>query len=260
MIDAKKRGSNAFREMREKLVSLPDELSPQDAGALLALLKETPPESEWVRVTWAAFVNDALNRLRSLDKIPEGLVGGMDSLNADQTAPEVLRDYALQHLGGLAVEKKLSPSDRIIISACLERNRRDRLSSRCGTALNVTENLLAQHSATESPSIPGPCTREQLVDDCLSVLKSENSSEHGQISALGVLGRLKSGSGVEIARSLLSSSASPVLVKAAALSYLAPYANDADREMCRGLSASSDRRLSVPARRLLKQSSLQTQH
>lgn len=262
----KKQGSNNFRAMREKLMTLPSDLSESDALALMELLRETPSPSIWVEITWAAFVNDSFNVLRSLKTLPSGFVATLDNLNREPSNPVVLRDYALQHLCELTGEyfedfsnrTSLSSDDLTRLADCLRRNRKDTTSTLCGTALNESEMIWSKPQVSEEKFRLIFRGGEELSQDCLAVLNTPESCEHARISALGVLSRLQSDAGMSHARKWMTAREATILVKAASISYLSPYLKEEDKHYLQQLTTHNDKRLSIPATFALKKAAKQS--
>lgn len=262
----KKQGSNNFRAMREKLMTLPSDLSESDALALMELLRETPSPSIWVEITWAAFVNDSFNVLRSLKTLPSGFVATLDELNREPSNPAVLRDYALQHLCELTGDyfedfsnrTSLSSDDLARLADCLRRNRKDTTSTLCGTALNESEMIWSKPQVSEEKFRLIFKSGDELSQDCLAVLNTPQSCEHARISSLGVLSRLQSDAAMSHARKWMTAPETTILVKAAAISYLTPYMQEEDKHYLQQLTTHNDKRLSIPATVALKKATKQS--
>lgn len=272
----KKMGSTQSRAMNQILGTLPAQLATHDALALMEILKDMPVSGTWEELTWAAFVNNSLNLLCSLETLPPHFVETLNAINADISQPLVLRDYALQHLGALAissqnshVKQTLTAQDRQIIKDCVQRNRRQGAYSLAGTALNISmillENPLSKgghatdvfEGVEEAACFPIVMTKEEIIRDCQSILSSQDSCQHAVINAFSSLALLQCtfaqpSTVVSQAREIVSSDKIPVLVRTAAMGYLASCKKEKDKPLWESLAKSPDKRLSFPAVEILR--------
>ncbi len=72
-------------------------LTPQEIDTLYTLLNHTPKAGH--EESWWVVVNEIMEQMRKQAIAPERYTPAMLAIIRDENAPEVLRDYAIQHLG-----------------------------------------------------------------------------------------------------------------------------------------------------------------
>lgn len=79
--------------------AIPLDLAESEIGALLGFIRQPRPAG-FTELQWGSVVNDIEETLTT-QRVPSGRVArALASIRRQPAAPAVLRDYALQHLGG----------------------------------------------------------------------------------------------------------------------------------------------------------------
>lgn len=255
-----KRGNAAYDTVRKYLFALPDGISSRDAEALLDILME-PPAAHWSSLGWGAIFNDGMNVLRQMKNAPPGFARRLMECHADETRPEVIRNYALQHFGSLLVTyyrdpegkgKRVFPksSERMEVEKELMAALRPKNGAMMGTACNLADDIL---NACALSGAQSPIKMEELGACCRDIALSGEESEHARITAFGFLARHVIPDAAEGARGIMDDSSQSVLLRAAAIHYVGKLGREQDQASLEKLARNSDVRLSVPARTILKE-------
>lgn len=261
LLDQCSKGNDFYNDIRETLYSLPKELSRADACALEKVFLATP-SPQWSELCWAAVVNDGLNVLRNLNTSPPHFADNLMSCCRDSSRPSVIRDYALQHLGVLLIDWYGASSGKSVLSASnsQERTRMIQFLSEfmspqsgalAGTACNAVDDIIM---VCERKGIEAPFCLQALFENCKVLFSDNAQSVHARISALGILARHATPQARVEALSVMTDERHPVLLRAAAVHYIAVLSDERDVSLLHEFVLNKDHRLSAPARKILSNS------
>lgn len=254
-----KRGKIAYDSLRRRLFALPRELSSHDAQALLNILME-PPAETWTMLGWAAIYNDGLNVLRRMKNPPPRFPRQLLNVYEDNSRAHVIRDYSLQHFGSMLVTYYSNPegrgrlvfptqAERMEVEEALRKALLPGKGAIMGTACNLADDIM---EACVRSGMEPPVTRQEMGEICAKIASSETEELAARISSYGFLSKYKQPVILPISREYMRDKKQPVLLRAAAIHYVARFAEGEDRELLGKLAKDTDLRISFPAREGLK--------
>lgn len=91
-------GDRTLATRLEAVWSLSKPLAPADQDALLNLLSDTRSYTNLELGQQAYFLNEVMNKLRAVGVDPRRLTESLTKMALDESQPNVIRDYAIQHL------------------------------------------------------------------------------------------------------------------------------------------------------------------
>ena len=235
---------------------LPRTLSDPDIAALGRWLRAPVPAGRTVD-THASFFNEVCNALgRQPGGLPAPIAVDLLAIHADPASPDVLRDYAFQHLGTACLRTARDTATAFPRAAVIQRLRAatgegDAASAQThtwsGTALNMLD-LLSREGIPDAPSADWIASRAHAL------ATASDTCEHTRISAYGMLARRHNGSALAQARILAADAARSVMLRLAALNYIGTCGDPAaDRPLLDTFSTSSDERLAFASREARQQ-------
>ena len=235
---------------------LPRTLSDPDIAALGGWLR-APLSAGRTIDTHASFFNEVCNALgRQPGGLPSPIAADLLAIHADPASPDVLRDYALQHLGTACLRTARDTATAFPRAAVIQRLRAatgegDAASAQThtwsGTALNMLD-LLSREGIPDAPSADWIASRAHAL------ATASDTCEHTRISAYGMLARRHNGSALAQARILAADAAQSVMLRLAALHYIGTCGDRAaDRPLLDTFSTSSDERLAFASREARQQ-------
>jgi hypothetical protein len=214
------------------------DMSLEQRGMLVEFLRQHRLPEDVSQAQWIELKNEAWNRLRN-DLGSHALFEGVALSvfeNADQ--PEVLRNYALQHLGAWLLDGYAS--ERVLHR--MWRALEEVQSSIAGTAL-----IGLASAGAESRGV----SAEWLSSAALDLARNREASEASLIAALQVLGEWKNARGMAMAAEVAADRARSVPVRLAALAAAAgAFGAKGWDSRIQSLETEQDDRLKNAARRL----------
>jgi hypothetical protein len=216
------------------------ELSGEQRRLLFGFLHEGTLPEDVSQAQWIEFKNKAWNRLRN-DPGSFGFVENAAlAVLEDAGQPEVLRNYALQHLGAWVLDGHATPRAVARIRQALE----EVDNSIAGTALI---------SLAEAARMARGVSQDEVSQAALSIARNPRVSEASLISALQILGEVQSSRGRTVALALAGDATRSVSVRVAALAAagVSPHSREGERWV-RTWDVQPDERLRIAARRLLR--------
>ena len=239
---------------------LPRTLSDPDIAALGGWLRAPVPAGRTVD-THASFFNEVCNALgRQPGGLPAPIAADLLAIHADPASPDVLRDYALQHLGTACLRTARDTATAFPCATVIQRLRaatgegdaapgalasgrhargpmddtRIRLIQEAGPVLDSEpfESVATAPTHTWSGTalnmldllsregIPDAPSADWIASRAHALATASDTCEHTRISAYGMLARRHSGSALAQARTLAADAAQSVMLRLAALNYI----------------------------------------
>lgn len=223
---------------------LPTDLAPQDLRALIAFISGPPP-THFLETEWGSLVNDIEEAL-TVQKTPSHEVAqALIAIHRDETSRQLLRDYALQHLGGFAIYlvhtgHLPAPVDSPIAS--LFTNLVAELDSAAGhadrpwagTALNLLDGLLR---AADSHGLNLPnLTADHLVQLAIPLALNPSAPLNVRLPGLQVATRRHAPEVLPLARRILETPDASIMLIQCASATLAELGTPDDLKLLERLA------------------------
>ena len=178
--------------------------------------------------SWHWIVDELISSLRGMGADPTEITTRLVALYLDRKQHEVVRDYALQHLGHLRSEGgDIELIEQALVGAISEKE-----GSIAGTALLALnqKGLLADTAET-----------------AIKVAEDVNASLHSRVTAIQVAGKQGDVKVLPLAIEITENRLAPVLLRMAAIATLADLGATDQLPLIKDLSLSMDTRLSAAA-------------
>lgn len=200
-----------FHQRLEAVHRLPANLLPGQLDALMGMLSE-PSNQPGIHV----LKNDLLNALRSQTLPPEALTQCLIEMFQDPRHDEVVRDYALQHLGAWY----LQTDQRSDVQETLWQATQPGQGHLAGTALLALHRLANRGAAVDPARLSATAFR----------LAQSNTSIHAKITALRICGERRIPGTAQLARQVLAET-SEVSLQLSAIATLGEVGQFSDSEL-----------------------------
>ncbi|MES2996357.1 MAG: hypothetical protein V4733_06055 [Verrucomicrobiota bacterium] len=205
---------------------IPTDLAVHDIDALLTFITGPQP-GKFSLGEWGSLTNDIQEAL-SVQKVPnEKVARTLIATFRDENRPQLMRDYALQHVGGFAIylvhtahtRKGKLPAFFNDLTAELLTAAQDSSKPWCGTAFNLLGGILraAEYRTMEIPGV----NAETLTALALSAAKDTTAPLNARLPALQLAARHKSPDAAALAREILNDRESPLMLVQSAAAVLA---------------------------------------
>lgn len=224
--------ASRYRVRAAAIASLPRDLPPESAAALLAYVASTGDVLRLERV--AALKNDILNVLRRQRDVPAALSSTLIAMLASRAYPSVILDYCVQHLGAMQNACR-SDAERDEIHHALHEASFASAASYSGTALYAM--------ADDSRASPDDLAFLRRRTVALAAAADPNA----RLSAVILVGERGYTEALPPLRAILDDPASPVPLRAAAIAALGRLGTPADLARLSALRRSSPDPRLVPA-------------
>lgn len=214
--------STPYLKLNYVIKELPTDLAPHDISALLTFITSPRPQS-FTEGEWGSLTNDIQEAL-SVQTVPNREVARvLIQTFRDQGQSQMMRDYALQHIGGFAIylvhtahtrDGSLPPFFNDLTKELLTATT-DSTRSWAGTAFNLLDGLLraAQYRSIQIPGI----TPEALASLAVPLASNPKAPLNARLPALHVASRHKAPEALVQARAILADpKANIMLVQSAA--------------------------------------------
>ena len=186
--------------------AVPLDLAESEIGALLGFIRQPRPAG-FTELQWGSVVND-IEEILTTQRVPSGRVArALSSIRRDPAAPAVLRDYALQHLGGFCIHLvRTAGGDRpgffpgMLAEVAEAAGKRDDPSA--GTAINLLDGILRAAEETGRP-VPG-LDPDRVVALALPLAADQAAPLNARLPALQAAARRGSPEALAVARSVLA--------------------------------------------------------
>ncbi len=237
---------------------LPNNLSPHNIDALIDFISGPRPP-KFQEAEWGSLTNDIEECLTGQTVPSEKVARALIAIFRDSSKIQMQRDYALQHVGGFAIhlvhtsrigQEELSPladSDLPNLHTPIFKSLLAELKSAAaqvsrpwsGTALNMLDSVL-RTADSRAFAIPG-LTAEELVALAIQIARDPSAPLNARLPALQVAARRDSPIAGEIAREILSSPDSGLMLVQSASAALARLGTTEDLPLLQTASASATR-------------------
>ena len=155
---------------------------PADDGYHLLVWATGPMPPRFSQETWAELANDTLNILRNQENPPAEMTSRIVGMFRDPDAPAVMKDYAIQHLGGwladrdpLASWEKDAAAQKLIAEVIME----------AAATVDATYAGTALYSLIEiSSRLPELVSQEKMDALIITAVESPATHKLTRISAL----------------------------------------------------------------------------
>lgn len=235
------KGDGSYATRFEALRLLGRDLKPDELEALYAFVEKTPapklkPAEE------AALKNDILNLLRNQATPPAGLADLLLKMQADPAQPQVMRDYALQHLSECYGETSGHVEKKRIEAAFWE------AAGQTKGSIPGTSMLALYRFAGSNPGID----RARLGQQALDAAGNGACDATVRTTALQVCSLLGVSQAGETAMELVRADGTPAPLKISALAALGDLGGPEAATALKQVAEGNDERLKVPARAALE--------
>lgn len=221
---------------------LPLNLAPHDIDALIGFIS-APRPPKFQEAEWGSLVND-IEECLTVQTLPSGKVAqALIAIYRDESKIQMQRDYALQHVGGFAiylvhtgaVSSPLLPR----LTDELKQAASDGSKPWSGTAFNLLDGLLraAEYRSVEVPGL----NADRLVEMALPIARDPSTPLNARLPALQVAARHNSPAARDLAREILSSPDSSLMLVQCASATLARLGTAEDLPLLQTASASAGR-------------------
>lgn len=225
---------------------LPTDLAAHDIEALIAFIMAPRPPA-FQDAEWGSLTNDIQEAL-SVQTVPSQKVcEALIATYRDESRIQLMRDYALQHIGGFAIYLVHTRSVREDTLPPFFGDLTGELNSAAtqtfkpwsGTALNLLDGLLraAEYRSVEVPGLNG----ESLVALALPIARDPSAPLNARLPALQVAARHDSPAARDLAREILSSPEPGLMLVQSASAALARLGTADDLPLLRSVSANATR-------------------
>ncbi|MFT3992210.1 MAG: hypothetical protein QM680_12455 [Luteolibacter sp.] len=209
--------STPYLKLNYVIKELSVRLVQPDIDALLQFITQPKPGA-FSEGEWGSLTNDIQEALTVQNVPNEKVAGVLIATYRDPSRSQLMRDYALQHIGGFAIhlvhtrKSANHPPPEFFDSLVSELIAAASDSSKpwCGTSLNLLDGLLraAEYARIEVRGV----SAERLCALALPVVKDENAPLNARLPALQLLSRHRSPQSVEMARGILSEGDSKLML------------------------------------------------
>lgn len=237
-------GKGRFNDFQARLLAVGElgkDLSPADIESLYAYLLYPAEDASILPAQSFALRNDVLNVLREQTHPPARLTDVLLAIRNNELQPEVMRDYALQHMAPWYV--KASPIDREKLLADLQAAAAERTRSYAGTAL-LALNRVQRENPSEQLST--------LRTNILQIVEDSSANLLARISAVQLSGELRIVTARNAVGAIARDPAQPVALRVAAVGALGGLQGEQENSrILAELAGGKDRRLRSAAARAL---------
>src|SRR6478735_9570520 len=235
-----------YLKLNYVIKELPTNLAQHDIDALLTF-SMAPRPAAFQDGEWGSLTNDIQEAL-SVQTVPSQKVcEALIATYRDETRIQLMRDYALQHIGGFAIYLvhtrdtrggTLPPFFNDLVAE-LKAAASDSSKPWCGTSLNLLDGLL-RAAEYRSVAIDG-VTAEVLVSLAIPVASNPAASLNARLPALQLTSRRGSPQSLELARGILAKADSGIMLVQSASAVLAQLGTAEDLALLQAASTTSTR-------------------
>jgi hypothetical protein len=237
---------------------IPTDLAEHDIAALLTLVSGPRPEA-FRETEWGSLVNDIEEALTVQTRPSATVARGLREIYQDETRSQIQRDYALQHIGGMAIflihtqaEPMPEPSGHILdlLLADLRHAVSDPSKPWAGTSLNLLDGIL--HAAESRSVVVRDLDPAALVALALPIAENPALPLNSRLPALQMIGRHRTPEAAGLARRFLADPASPVMLVQCSAAVLAQGGSRNDLPLLEGALASASRHTAPALREAIR--------
>lgn len=219
---------------------IPVDLADHDVAALISFITAPRPQT-FSEGEWGSLTNDIQEALSVQTAPNEKVARALIATFRDDTRTQLMRDYALQHIGGFAIylvhtrdtRANTLPPFFADLTGELIAATENPSKPWAGTALNLLDGLLraAEYRSFEVPGI----TAERLTDLALPIAANQNAPLNARLPALQLASRRGSAAAPQLARRILAEPSPSLMLAQSAAAVLAAQGNPADLALLESL-------------------------
>jgi hypothetical protein len=245
-----------YLKLNYVLKELSTSLTEQDIDALLVFITGPKPPA-FGDVEWGSITNDIQEAL-SVQVVPnEKVAKAFIAVARDESRSQLMRDYALQHIGGFAIYLVHTRDTRggqlpeffdSLVNE-LKSAAADASKPWCGTSLNLLDGLLraAEYRATDLKNV----TPDGLIALALPVAENPQAPLNARLPALQLASRRGSPAALDLARRILADPESHLMLVQSACAVLGEQGGPNDIAALESLIAKNKPRRATAARAAL---------
>jgi hypothetical protein len=206
-----------YLKLNYVIKEIPVDLAEQDVEALITFITGPRP-AVFTEGEWGSLTNDIQEAL-GVQAVPnEKVARAFIATFRDEARTQLMRDYALQHIGGFGIylvhtrhtrDHTLPPFFEGLTGELIAATS-DPSKPWAGTALNLLDGLLraAEYRAVDVPGV----SAESLTRLALPIASNEKSPLNARLPALQLASRRGSVEALDLARQILADSSSPLML------------------------------------------------
>lgn len=235
----------SYLKLNYLIKELPTDLAAHDIDALLGYITARKPE-KFSDGEWGSITNDIQEALSVQDVPHEKVARTLIDTYRDEARSQLMRDYALQHVGGFAIylihtahtRSGTLPDFFPTLTGELIAATKDPSKPWCGTALNLLDGILraAEYRHREIPGI----TPESLAALAAPVIETPTAPLNARIPALQLLSRRNPAAALPIARATLADPAAPLMLVQTSAATLAAHGSKDDLALLTSLRSQNN--------------------
>lgn len=215
------------RSLAILLKELPGDLSRAEVELLYDWLKAGPGDSPLPLDQYASLANEVMNVLHRQEVSPAGFAELVVGLVEDAGQPDLVKDYAIQHLRAVWNDLNEDSPDRNVVTAALWRQADSRHPSRSGTA------LLALHQLGVTREGPIPEGERHIADQEFGkylspILTRSDEPSASRVTALRIIADRSLADHLPEVRNLADDSSQNTVVRLRAIATLGVIGDEAD--------------------------------
>lgn len=220
---------SSARALAILLKELPGDLSRAEVALLFNWLKAGPGESSLAIDEYASLANEVMNALHRQEPSPSGFAEVVVGLVDDGNQPDLVRDYAVQHLRAIWNNLPDKAVDRDLVTKALWEQADSRHPSRSGTA------LLALHQLGMTREGPIPEGTRFIADQEFSellppILSLPDEPSASRVTALRIIADRALADHLPEVRNLANDSSQNAVVRLRAIATLGAVGEESDLE------------------------------
>jgi hypothetical protein len=245
-----------YLKLNYVIKELSTSLAEQDIDALLAFITGPKPQA-FGDMEWGSLTNDIQEAL-SVQTMPnEKVAKALIATYRDESRGQLMRDYALQHVGGFAMYLVHTSGTRIeplpsfypSLVAELKSAAADSSKPWAGTALNLLDGVL--RASEERGVANAGISVEELIRLAVPVAKDSQAPLNARLPALQVASRRQSPEALELARQILADPDSHLMLVQSACAVVGQQGTAQDVALLEKLQNQDSRHKSPAARAAL---------
>lgn len=235
----------SYLKLNYRIKDLSTDLAAQDVEALLSFITGPKPAGEFGDAEWGSLTNDIQQALTAQTVPNERVAQVLIAMHRDESRSQLMRDYALQHIGGFAcyivhtaaTRQSAMPEFFPALLAELTAAAADGSKPWSGSAFNLLDRLLRDADYRGMP-LQG-LDPQALATQAAKVAADAKAPLNARLPALQFASRHQSPEAPVLARSILADASSNVMLIQSAAAVLAAHGSSSDLPVLQRLLAES---------------------